>query len=309
MIIQFSHPGKEFEIKFKSRRNGRSYIFNSNNDGFRFWNNEKDHYRKFLKNEGWYLENTGNSFDPTPKKGELYFWGEWEPQSKFMLTGNPYSTQPSFPHAVNEALFSNRGTGKHNTDPFVFGDNFYYTNCKQKQTGKGKKLLALPRLSIILFGSEKNKTDFVIDTIFVVDDGETVQNYLNHPNQYPKTLRESTIDLNGQLPTWNKLYKGKMYDFGNHYSKEEPYTFCFIPCMVDCGISGFERPIIDWKKFGLQKPGAYTVLKEINYSSENNFWNDIVAEILNQGFSLGIRLEMPRDNGLIDFPEYEEMKK
>jgi len=309
MIIQFSHPGKELEIKSKGIKNGRSYIFNSANSGYRFWNNENDHKRKFLKHQGWYFENIGNTFKATPQKAELFFWGEWEPQSEFELTGNPYSSQPSFPHAVHKPLFSIRGIGRHNTDPFAFGDHFYYTNCKQKQTGKGLKMLNLPSQSIILFGSEKNKTEFVIDTIFVVDNSETVMNYKKHPTKYPKILCEATIDLHGGLPDWHNLYQGNMYDFKRHYSEKEPYTFCFFPCKVNCKTTGFERPVIDWKKFGLQKPGAYTVLKEINYKSETDFWNGIVVEILKQGFSLGIKLEMPKNNDVIDFPEYEETIK
>jgi hypothetical protein len=310
MIIQFTHPGKELEIEHKSKKNGHSYVFNTSSTGFRFWNNENDHKRKFLKHQGWYLENINRiSFDPIPKKDELCFWGEWESQSEFELTYNPYSTQPSLPHAVHKALFSTRGIGRHNTDPFVFGEHFYYTNCKQKQTGIGKKLLNLPSLSIILFGSEKNKTDFVIDTLFVVDKSETFVSYKTHPTIYPKILREATLDLNGGLSNWHNLYKGKMYDFIKHYTSEEPYTFCFFPCKVDCDIKGFERPIIDWKKFGLQKPGAYTVLKEINITSETNIWNNIVNEIIRQGFSLGIMLEMPKNNDKIEFSENEETKK
>lgn len=309
MIIQFSHPGKEIDIRPNSLQNGRSYIFNTLDSGFRFWNNKNGHKRKFLKQKGWYLENRGDTFDPNPKKGELFFWGEWEPQSKFKLTGNLYSSQPSMPQAVHEALFSNRGKGRYNTDPFVFGEYFYYTNCKQKQKGKGKKMLNLPRLSIILFGSEKNKSDFVVDTIFVCDKSETVSDYNKHPTQYPKILREATIDLHGGLANWHSLYQGKMYDFNTPYTTQEPYTFCFFPCMIDCDIKGFERPIIDWKKFGLQKPGAYTVLREIKYSSVTSFWNDIVYEIIKQGFSLGIKLEMPKYNYEIHFPEYEEKKK
>ena len=309
MIIQFSHPGKELELKRKSRKNGHSYVFNTEHSGFRFWNNENDHKRKFLKYQGWYLENTGTIFNPKPKKGELCFWGEWEPQSEFELTGNPYSSQPSLPHAIHKPLFSTRGIGRHNTDPSIFGEHFYYTNCKQKQTGKGQKMLNLPNHSIILFGSEKNKTDFVIDTIFVVEKSETVANYRTHSTYYPKILREATIDLNGGLEDWHKLYQGKMYDFSNHFSDERPYIFSFFPCQVNQDNIGFERPIIDWKKFGLQKPGAYTVLKEINYHSETDFWNEIVDEIIKQGFSLGIKLEMPKNNDIIDFPEYEETTK
>lgn len=309
MIIQFSHPGKELEIKQNSKKNRSSYIFNSSKSGFRFWNNENDHKRKFLMHQGWYLENIGTTFDPIPKKGELCFWGEWEPQSEFELTGNPYSTQPSLPHSVHKPIFSSRKKGRHNTDPFIFGEHFYYTNCKQKQNGKGLKMLSLPARSIILFGSEKNKTDFVIDTLFVVGTSETIKDYKTHPDNYPDLLREATTDLHGGLADWHRLYQGKMYEFNNHYSAEKPYMFCIFPCKVNCESIGFERPIIDWRKLGLQKPGAYTVLKEITYNSETDFWNEIVKEIIIQGFSLGIKLEMPKNNDAMNFLGYEEKDK
>jgi hypothetical protein len=214
--------------------------------------------------------------------------------------------QPSLPNAVHKPLFSIRGKVRHNTDPFVFGEHFYYTNCKQKQSGNGIKMLNLPPLSIILFGSEKNREDFVMDTMFVVDNTETVENYKTHPTNYPKTLRGATIDLNGGLTNWHKLYKGEMYNFNNYYTNANPHIFCFFPCKVDCGTKGFERPIIDWKKFGLQKPGAYTVLSQIINITEIDFWKNIVEEILKQGFSLGIKLKMPNNNDLIEFPEYKE---
>ena len=314
MIIQFSHPGKELRIIINSPKNGRAYIFNTGNSGLRFWNNETYHKRKFMKQPGWYLENTGDTFDPEPKEGMLCFWGEWEPQSKFELTGNSYSTQPSLPHAIHEPIFSTRGIGRHNTDPFVFGEHFYYTNCKQKQTGKGAKMLNLPDNSIILFGSEKNREYFVLDTVFVVGSSETVEDYKTHRNIYPDILREATIDLHGGLNDWNRLYKGKMYNFTNHYSEENPYTFCFVPCKVDCKTTGFERPIIPWERFGLQHPGAYTVLRSIElgdtiYNSEADFWKGIVQEIINQGFSLGIKFEMPPYYYDYEFPEYEETTK
>ncbi len=314
MIIQFSHPGKELEMKKNSRLNGHSYFFETSDTGIRYWNNENDHKRKFIKQRGWYLENEGNTFNPIPKEGELYFWGEWEPQSEFKLTGNRFSSQPSLPHAIHKPFLSNRGRGSQNTDPFIFGEQFYYTNCKQSQSGKGRKLLDLPTNSIILFGSEKDKKHFVIDTIFVVEDSETVASYRTHPNHYPQTLREVTIDLNGGLSNWNNIYKGKMYNFKKHFSPKEPYLFSYFPCKINCEETGFERPIIDWRKFGLQKPGAYTVLKEIdlketNYNSYLDFWNSILSEILCQGCSLGIRLESPRINNNIDLPEYGKSSK
>ena len=305
MRIQFSHNGQELNLSRRSKKNGLAYRFDSPvlNTGFRFWNNEPSHKRKFIKHPGWYLENTGDSFNPEPKKGDLCFWGEWEPQSRFELTGNRYSKTPSLPHAIHYPVFSTRGKGRHNTDPFVFGEHFYYTNCKQNSY---RILRTLTNGSIIIYGSEKNKTDFIIDTVFVVDSSETIANYYLHPTRYPTILREATIDLHGGLPRNMKLYKGKMYDFTRHYSENQPYTFCFVPCKVNCDLAGFERPVIDWKRFNLKKPGAGTVTKKVEYSSESDFWHDLVAELIKQGFSLGVKLEMPLNNDIEEFPEYEE---
>ncbi len=303
MIIQFSHNGKELNISRRSPKNGLAYRFDNqtSNTGCRFSNNEREHKRKFIKNEGWYLENIGNTLNPQPKKADLYFWGEWEPQSKFELTGNSFYDK-TLPHAVHFPCFSTRGIGRHNTDPFVFGDHFYYTNCKQKSYPLLRNLLGN---SIIIFGSEIDN-GFVIDTIFVVANSETVANYHTHPTNYPAILRQATIDLNGGLANWNRLYTGRMYDFKSLYSEQKPYTFCFFLCKTDCGKHGFERPIIDWQRFNLKKPGAGTVLKEIDYGSEIDFWHDLVAELIKQGFSLGIKLVMPPNNDTEDFPEYED---
>lgn len=303
MIIQFSHNGNELNISRRSRKNEHAYRFDTLTTGYRFWNNEPSHKRKFIKHSGWYLENIDNTFNTKPQKGELCFWGEWEPQSKFELTGNRYSGTPSFPHAIHYPLFSTRGIGRHNTDPFVFGDHFFYTNCKQNSY---RILKTLNNGSIIIYGSEKNQTEFVIDTVFVVGSSETVANYHLHSANYPTILRQATIDLHSGLPNGMMLYQGKMYDFNNHYSEKEPYIFCFVPCMINCDSLGFERPVIDWQRFNLKKPGAGTVTKKVDYSSESNFWHDLVAELIKQGFSLGIKLEMPKNNDKIEFPEYEE---
>lgn len=132
MIIQFSHNGKELNIS-------RNYIFDSKSNGYIFWSDMPTHKRKFIKHKGWYLENVGGQFSIEPQIDELYFWGEWEPQSQFELTGNSFLNKERLPHAIHYPLFSDDNKGRHNTDPFVFGNHFYYTNCKQKQVGNGKK--------------------------------------------------------------------------------------------------------------------------------------------------------------------------
>lgn len=301
MVIQFSHNGKELNL---SRKDSEDYKLDSKSSGYRFWNNTSTHKRKFMKHRGWYLENTGNEFSCRPQEADLYFWGEWEPQSKFELTGNSFSNKENLPYAIHYPIFSTKGIGHHNTDPFVFGDYFYYTNCKQKQAGRGKKMLSLTKGSIIIFGSEINQCDFMIDTVFVVSDSETVEDYRKQPNNYPDILRQATIDLNGGLQNWHKLYKGEMFDFDNPYSENNQYAFCFFPCKINCENKGFQRPIINWEKFGFQKPGAGTVLHSINSNSDFDYWSALVSELIQQGFSLGIKLDFPSIENNIKFPDY-----
>ena len=303
MIVQFSHNGQELNLSPRSKNNGVAYQFdeNSKTTGWRYWNNESSHKRKFIRSAGWYLENTGSSFCPTPKKGDLFFWGEWEPQSLFELTGNKFDNK-LLPHAVHFPRFSPQGIGKHNTDPFVFGDSFYYTNCKQYSY---PFLRDLPQGSVIVFGSEINRSDFVIDTVFVVNSKEQVKDYKLNPEKYPEILRKATIDLHGGLPDHLQLYQGKMYDFDSCYSDSNPYIFSFVPCKVNCDATGFARPIISWQKFNLKKPGAGTVTKRIVYSSDSEFWHDLIADLIQQGFSLGVKIDMPSEIDTVDFPKYK----
>lgn len=54
--------------------------------------------------------------------------------------------------------------GLHNTDPFIFGDQFLYSNCKQPSS---LRLRSLDRGSVIAFGSRKAGR-WLLDTVLVV---------------------------------------------------------------------------------------------------------------------------------------------
>lgn len=302
MIIQFSHNGNELKLSRNSKLHGFHFRFDPvpANTGIRFWNDLDHHKRKFISHQGWYIDAAKKAL---PVKDQLWFWGEWEPQSVFDLAG--HKSRPDLPSAIHFPLISTRGVGRHNTDPFVFGTHFYYTNCKQKQNGKGKKMLALTSNSIIIFGSEKDKSRFLIDTVFVVNKSETFKDYLKHKHLYPQTLRKATLDLSGGLQPWNTLYQGKMFDHSKSLEENMDATFCFVPCLLERQSILFEKPEIDITKFKLQKPGAGTVLHVVDYKSEQLFWNELVNEITEQGFHLGIQFDDVKDNDNIDVPEYK----
>jgi hypothetical protein len=284
-IIQFSHPGEQIVISKRSKRNGLAYRFNNDNSGVRFWNNENRHFRKFLVNNGLYL----TDLEAAPKEGRLHFWGEWEPQSNFTLTG---LTGKYVPNAIHEPFFTSMGQGIHNTDPFVFGKYFYYSNCKQGRN----KMNSLSSGDIIIFGSEFSD-GFALDTVFVVKDSISTYEYRKDPTRVPDLLRRITLDINNLYINNNefRLYKGEMYQ------DSTKSIFSFFPCKL-ANQGTYPRPMLSFDKFGLQSPGAGTVLRDIKYTSSEFFWFDLIEEIRKQGYYLGIQTDMPVTRN-VDLPE------
>ena len=109
-FVQFIHPGAEHGIQ------GRVKPWNTG-----------EHRRKFLRLRGSYVE----ARDAAPKTEELVFWGEWEAESAGEPITNPV---PGGPHWIHQPFYVRPASypGKlQNTDPFVFGDRFLYTLCRQ----------------------------------------------------------------------------------------------------------------------------------------------------------------------------------
>ena len=106
--------------------------------------------------------------------GVVVFWGEWEPESE----GEPIaSTGPDGPRWIHRPYYvrpTSYPGDLQNTDPFVFGDRFLYTLCRQTKPISGHArptfLRDLAPGSLILFGSLKGG-DFVLDTALVVAEG------------------------------------------------------------------------------------------------------------------------------------------
>lgn len=147
-FVQFMHPGGEHSLKTGTKWNMGS------------------HKRKFVRNPGKYLDNGQE------KDGLLQFWTEWEAQCR--LVTKITTSGDKGPRYVYEPYYSlpDNYDGLQNTDPFVFGERFYYTCCRQFVRGKAgrfnsTKVRHLAPGSVILFGSCVGK-EFVLDTVFVV---------------------------------------------------------------------------------------------------------------------------------------------
>src|SRR6266498_317400 len=143
-VVQFPHPGREHDPP---------------RVGVMPWNRDS-HRRKFLRTEGWYVDASGAQCST-----RLVFWGEWEAPS---LVVERWTGSGDLPRWLHEPRWERPGWAgpRQNTDPWVFGDEFRYSNCRQ---GSNAKLRRLAQGSVILFGSSLGGA-FVLDTVLVVAD-------------------------------------------------------------------------------------------------------------------------------------------
>jgi hypothetical protein len=298
-IIQFPHPGGEHNVKSGTK-----------------WN-IGNHKRKYLKISGSYLEKTTS----LPLEDLVYFWGEWESQSSI----TPISRENSvdFPNYFFEPFYTlpipYNGC---NTDPFVFGDQFYYCICKQ---GHYPSLRKIEKGDMILFGSNLNQ-HFVLDTVFVVKDSNEYdfQNIDSLKSEYnevfydvsllplnntfavkPKDIVDDTErsgcfipksgdDETDYKPTChpsgdlkNKIYKAAMYNDRHDFDD----IFSFSPCLPEpFGKEGFARPSLD---LPFISQGLTQGIKIIKSEDVKTIWLQIINEVLKQGLCIMIKTDLP----------------
>ena len=292
-IIQFMHPGAEHTC-----RTGN--IWNTGN-----------HRRKYIEVSGNYL----TSLNSQPKTvDKLYFWGEWEAPSRCRQINEPCADGPHYifnPHytlpvPINAA----------NTDPFVFGNQFYYCICKQAHY---TSLRNLEPGDVILFGSCKNK-QFVLDTLFVIKDKKSYRfsNLHSKHSNYIKTFSDvSLLPIEQQTKVQKKeiieqddlciplgcdddsdyclaekdeeyfVYEAVMYEDREHFNG----MFSYAPCLVGKkGENGFARPTIILPDF--ISPSLNQGLKINTVEETYQIWSEVTHQVLNKNF-LMIKCELP----------------
>lgn len=280
MKIQLNHPGHQ-----KPFRLGKGYRQIANNI-IREWNNENVHFRKFIQNNGYYIDGLN---DLNPKYAELYFWGEWEGNSFF----NPFprANNTILPNGLHKLFHSTVIRGIQNTDPYIYGDNFKYCVCKQI-----RRLTNLSLDDLILFGTVvPSLNKFYIDTVFVIKDNNTSANVqATGGANYSQVYKEETLQqLNQYLknPTFtnnNRVYHSKTWWDDKDY-------FSFVPCKLGYDNIGFERLFIELNNqiFQLSKnPSGISFLEKCKLSSQD-LWKEIVRISLEQGFKLGVKFDEP----------------
>jgi hypothetical protein len=276
-FVQFIHPGGEH--------------WPDEGDHKR-WNRDQ-HRRKFLTSRGRYIA------DGALCEGDVEFWGEWEPES---TVAKRYSERvEDGPHFLFDPYYVRHAdrAWRQNTDPFTFGAQFHYTGCLQHTKLGATQLRHLAPGSVVLFGSCRDKSRFVIDTVFVV-----AERYVDHTRaDYTSTLRAAVSDVywtatgepwyTGEAPTdrSHRLYFGA--------TVEQPVNgmFSFFPCQrYDPDGRGFARPTI-------RVPGFITphltqgkkIARDLAPNELRELWENVVAQVQAQGLQLGVFAELPPD--------------
>jgi hypothetical protein len=287
MKIQLNHPGqqKPFKLGHGYRLIGIHTI--------REWSNESVHFRKFIQNNGLYVNGLK---DLQPSQADLYFWGEWEGNSFF--NAFPRADFRILPNGLHKPFHSTFIRGSQNTDPYIFGNNFKYCVCKQ--TGYLTNLIIN---DLILFGTVvPSLNKFYIDTVFIIKDHNSSANVqATGGATYSQVYKEETLEqLNEYLktPTFtnnNRVYHSKTWWDDKDY-------FSFVPCKLNYDNIGFERLFIELSNeiFQLSRnPTGKSFLERCTLSSQD-LWKEIVRISLEQGFKLGVKFDEPTNSNVLD---------
>lgn len=295
-IVQFLHPGGE-----QSKKNGSG------------WNLGK-HKRKFIKSDGTILDSKQNT-----QTGTLGFWGEWEAPSTYQILKN---NEDAYPKYVTEAYYVATKTKqqRRSTDPFVFGNQFYYSICQQ---GHSPQLRNLNFGDIILFGSRKQGR-FILDTLFVVNDHfpykrKSIKNLKSDVNDVfydvtlipvSKSAKAKKVDLlekNGKYKPYcddyekvskcitdeadeYRVYKGLMYEDREKFNN----IFSFVPAVIlDKEPNGFARPNIVLDNIITQNHGQGLKITEHSPEKVIEIWQNITNQVFEQGLGLMLECELP----------------
>lgn len=276
LFVQFLHPGSE-------------HTPDGNNQNHISWN-QNAHKLTFMKNPGIYLKNNSKI------TSDLVFWGEWEPQSDIIQKLKVKKKEE--PHYLYQPYFSvlQHNQFLQNTDPFIFGDNFYYVCCQQATKRGFTQLRFLESGSVILLGSCLNKK-FILDTVFVVDRYYEIES-LTQISQYVSdtyvdvTLRHILSCTPPRPDKCNTNQNFRLY-VGATFDNPINEMFSFFPCLPysDLINEGFSRPLI-------KIPNVISDLKNQGYKLTRNcnlrqLWQQTKNQVEQVGLEIGIHSELP----------------
>lgn len=269
------HPGRE-------HKHGK--------DGWCAWNLDR-HRRKFMSAPGTSLDGAFAA-----RRGSLTFWGEWEAPSRVITRWTP---QPDMPTYLVQPCFPGPATAfpqLQNTDPYVFGDRFRYTLCKQvNKLGRPTFLTSLRPGTLVLFGSHDDGR-FLLDTVFVVDD-DIVKHSLNTWQTQLSDLgdiyRHATLepmywDTNIKPESTYSLY------FGARAVAGTDRVFSYFPCQeLDHPSSRFSRPVLHLPDILNSRMTMGQKKIEMTVSEIRQVWQLVTTQVIDHGLRLGVQADEP----------------
>lgn len=286
-FIQFPHPGGEQPPD----RHGRLA-----------WNTHSGyHGRRFMQLTGRWIES-----DYTPRSGKLWAWGEWEAES-VTLQHLDRSGDMLLPAWLCQPYYAPKDDycDLHNTDPFIFGPRFLYSNCKQQREAQERTegLRHLGPGSLIVFGSGKlidGERRWMLDTVLVVE------RFIDYT---PATMRalvtrvpSSFMDVVGEPIMRNeradlplRLYIGATPE------RQVNGMFSFFPAMAAGGDRGFARPLIHlpdphhFNERNWRTPKGHAMSRaDVSEVSLREMWGSLVEQVRAAGLCLGTYAALPR---------------
>lgn len=251
------------------------------------WNQDDRHHRKFFEWSGAIVTSPSR----ISKEKDLLFWGEYEPRTKCRLLKGSHAKAVHdvlVPVGVNNnpapstkgKCGGNCGSLHYDTDPYVFGKEFYYVGCKRKT------YCSYDPGDIILFGglrrSDKGRYNILdLDTVIVVKEKRSVDKFDRESNFFKATL--DPCDRSGEAVKDVIVGEG----FSNMVK-----PFSFVPChrkqslnVADYGL----KPTIDLEDIGftgLARPrGTFRPVCDCS----NNAWQKILDAV--KGFDLAVEFD------------------
>jgi hypothetical protein len=268
-VVQFPHPGAEHNPGSAQRQS---------------WNIGK-HRRKFLQSYGRCVAD-----DDSLSECDLVFWGEWEPPSYVIKRWEQKGSLPRFLHRPAWELPANGP--RQNTDPWVFGESFKYSNCHQLiRRKRWEAIQSLTPGSIILFGSTVG-IEFVLDTVFVVKD--SCRFSPNKPPESDEAFRVCTVEsllTSGSADDPFTLYRGATYEASING------MYSFVPCRrADAGDMRFPRPPISLPGYlnpkSTQTPSGAN--KPRSAADVHEQWETIRKQVFEAGCLLAVWFSTPQ---------------
>ncbi len=278
-VVLFNHPGPEHVAK------GRGGLYP--------WNVAKAHKRKYLSVRAQVAERDGNSFRRGQEERRVALWAEFEPPTTgTRFDGSAIGGLPESWHTLVPIPVPLSADAQ-NTDPWIFGESFRYSYCKQVHK---PFLRDLEQGDLLLFGSYKELDadgkpapvfNFFLDTVFVVESFFPLHSPAAIPqNLFDPVYRRAAYDRWSDDRDDCTFYKGAMLG-------DEPSTaqFCYSPCAPYQGDSPHRvpRPMIN-DLFGVTTRNPQLFARVCGFSPEQA-WRMVTARCLDRGYRLAVRVE------------------